>query len=60
MLPGQEGVARKGEVPLETAQQRGRSRNQKEYGCGCVVFLLSCLYCSDTLEVSRHKLTSYF
>lgn len=61
VLLGQEGVAREGEMPLETAQQRGRNWNQKRSMYVIVlVFLLACLYCSDTLEVSRHELTSYF
>lgn len=61
VLLGQAGVARKGEVPLETAQQRGRNRNQKKSMYVIVLaFLLSCLYCSDKLEVNRPKLTSYF
>lgn len=61
VLLGQKGVAREGEMPLETAQQRGRNRNQKK--SMYVIVLVSCyrcLYCSDILEVSRHELTSYF
>lgn len=42
VLPGQEGVARKGEVPLETAQQRGRNRNQKK--SMDVIVLFSCYH----------------
>lgn len=45
VLLGQKGVARGGEMmPLQTAQQKGRNRNQKKSMYVIVlVFLLSCL-----------------
>lgn len=50
VLLGQKGVVRKGEMPLETAQQRGRDWNQKKSKSMYVIVLVGFLAIMPVLQ----------